>query len=209
MDVFKKIFIILCLLYGPIAAVEIETFYGPVNVEEPVLLELIESPPFQRLKHIHQYGVAYYTTHREEFTRYQHSLGVFALLRTNGCSLEEQMAGLLHDVSHTVFSHVGDWIFNRQNHDVDYQNLTHGDYLEKSGLGDILRKYGYAVDQIQPKQELYPALEQPVPTLCADRIDYNLQGAYYQGYITHEEAVPVSTRSNLTTAIGSATTWNC
>ena len=27
------------------------------------------------------------------------------ILRKNGASLEEQIAGLLHDVSHTVFSH--------------------------------------------------------------------------------------------------------
>ncbi|MFI0435759.1 MAG: HD domain-containing protein, partial [Parachlamydiaceae bacterium] len=137
----------------------------------------------------HQYGVAYYTTHSEEFTRYDHSLGVFFLLRINECSLEEQIAGLLHDVSHTIFSHVGDWIFNRQNQEIDYQTLTHADYLERSGLGDILRKHGYTIETVLPKQELFPALEQPLPTLCADRIDYNLQGAVYQGFITHEEAI--------------------
>jgi hypothetical protein len=48
---------------------QIETFYGAIEVDEPVLLELIESPAFQRLKLIHQYGVAYYTTHREEYKR--------------------------------------------------------------------------------------------------------------------------------------------
>jgi hypothetical protein len=48
----------------------IETFYGAIAVEEPVLLELIESSAFQRLKYIHQYCVSYYTTHREEYTRY-------------------------------------------------------------------------------------------------------------------------------------------
>jgi len=186
---FIRTFIVLCLVYSPVFAVQIETFYGSVNVEEPVLLELIESPAFQRLKHIHQYGVAYYTTHCEEFTRYEHSLGVFSLLRAKNCSLEEQIAGLLHDVSHTIFSHVGDWIFNQQNQETDYQTLTHSDYLERSGLGNILRKYGYTIEEILPKQEYFPALEQPLPTLCADRIDYNLQGAFYQGVITREDAV--------------------
>lgn len=181
--------IFLCLFCCPVFAVQIETFYGNVEVEEPVLIELIESPAFQRLKHIHQYGIAYYTTHREEFTRYEHSIGVFYLLRANNCSLQEQIAGLLHDVSHTIFSHVGDWIFNRQYQEIDYQTLTHRDYLELSGLGDILNKYGYTIEEIQPKQEYYPALEQPLPSLCADRIDYNLQGAFYQGFITHEEAI--------------------
>jgi uncharacterized protein len=186
---FIRTVVLFCLVYSPVCADNIETFYGIVDVEEPVLLELIESPAFQRLKYIHQYGVAYYTTHREEFTRYDHSLGVFFLLHAKDCSLEEQIAGLLHDVSHTIFSHVGDWIFNRQNQETDYQTLTHSDYLERSGLGNILRKHGYTVEKILPKQELFPALEQPLPSLCADRIDYNLQGAFYQGFITHEEAI--------------------
>lgn len=184
-----RLFMLICLSYSSAIAVHIETFYGLIDVEEPVVLELIESPAFQRLKNIHQYGVSYYTTHREELTRYEHSLGVFALLRAKGCSLEEQIAGLLHDVSHTIFSHVGDWIFNRQNQDVDYQSLTHLDFLEKSGLAEILRKYEYVVENIQPKQENFPALEQPLPTLCADRLDYNIQGAFHQNFITKEEAI--------------------
>ena len=184
-----KIFIALCFIYSSLTAVPIQTFYGTINVEEPVLLELIESPSLQRLKHIHQYGVAYYTTHRENFTRYDHSLGVFALLREKNCSLKEQIAGLLHDVSHTIFSHVGDWIFNRQNHEIDYQTLTHKDFLERCELGHLLNTYGYQIDEILPKEEIFPALEQSLPNLCADRIDYNLQGAFYQGFITYDEAI--------------------
>ncbi|HEV2601550.1 MAG TPA: HD domain-containing protein [Candidatus Babeliales bacterium] len=185
---FTKKLILFFLIYNPIVADTIETFYGPVDVQEPVLLELITSPAFQRLKGIHQYGVSYYTTHCENYTRYDHSLGVFFLLRINNCCLEEQIAGLLHDVSHTVFSHVGDWIFKRQHQEEDYQTLTHGNYLERSGLSEILHKYGYTIEDVLPKKELFPALEQPLPTLCADRIDYNLQGAFYQGFITYQEA---------------------
>ena len=134
-----RIFFLLFFPYHLVAA-QIHTFYGPVEVEEPVILELIESPIFQRLKAIHQYGVSYYTTHREEYTRYEHSLGVFAILRAKNASLEEQIAGLLHDVSHTVFSHVGDWIFGKNEQDKDYQNSIHQHFLEKSGLAQILRK---------------------------------------------------------------------
>src|SRR5581483_9422118 len=179
---------IACALVTCIFAAPIETFYGIAEVEEPVLLELIESPAFQRLKGIHQYGVAYYTTHSEEYTRYDHCLGVFFLLRSKGLSLHEQVAGLLHDASHTVFSHVGDWIFRCENQETDYQTLTHSDYLERSGLGDILQKHGFRIEDILPKEELFPALEKPLPTLCADRIDYNLQGAFHRGFITRAEA---------------------
>lgn len=80
-------------------------------------MELIESLVFQSLKNIHQYGISYYTTHQEEYSRYDHSIGVFAILRKNNFSLTEQTTGLLHDVSH-----VGDWVFNKENQENDYQN---------------------------------------------------------------------------------------
>ncbi|HEV8051171.1 MAG TPA: hypothetical protein VGP47_01665 [Parachlamydiaceae bacterium] len=188
-SLIRTLALFYCLVFSPVFATNIESFYGSFDIEEPVLLELIKSPAFQRLKHIHQYGGAYYTTHREEYTRYDHSLGVFLLLRVNNCSLKEQISGLLHDVSHTIFSHVGDAIFKRQNHETDYQTLTHADYLERSGLVNVLSKYGYAIEEIMPTQELFPALEQPLPNLCADRLDYNIQGAFHQGFVTYEDSI--------------------
>ncbi|HEX2579338.1 MAG TPA: HD domain-containing protein [Rhabdochlamydiaceae bacterium] len=143
----------------------------------------------QRLKQVHQYGVAYYTqTHPEEYTRFDHSLGVFAILRIKGASLEEQIAGLLHDVSHTAFSHVGDWIYAKEHQENDYHSSIHDKYLKRLGIEKILNRHGYQIEQISPKKEVFVMLEQPLPNLCADRIDYNIQGAYFQKFITKEEA---------------------
>ena len=183
--------ILFSLFFFTLSALQVDTFYGAVDVEEPLLIDLIESPAFQRLKEIHQYGAAYYTTHREEYTRYNHSLGVFVILRAKGASLEEQAAGLLHDVSHTVFSHVGDWLFGKQNQEKDYQNSIHERYLTESGLTLILEEYGLTAEELIPTEEAFPMLEQRGPNLCADRIDYNIQGAYYQGLISREEALAI------------------
>lgn len=185
----RNIFFICCFYSGFLYAEIIETFYGPIEVEEPVLLELINSQAVQRLKHIHQYGVAYYTTHREEYNRYDHSIGVFAILRKNAASLEEQISGILHDVSHTVFSHVGDWVFGKENQEKDYQTTIQNNYLFNSGIEEILMKYGYTIFEIQSDNKEFIFLEQPLPNLCADRIDYNLQGACYQNFLTKEEAL--------------------
>lgn len=185
-----NLFFVLLIPYV-LCARQIDTFYGSIEVDEPVLLELIDSPIFQRLKNIHQYGVAYYTTHREEYNRYDHSIGVFTILRANNLSIEEQIAGLLHDVSHTAFSHVGDWVFGKENQDKDYQNDIFLHFLEESGLANILRKYHFETEQILPKEGVFLALENRLPNLCADRIDYNIQGAYYQGFITYEEAISI------------------
>jgi uncharacterized protein len=184
-----RIFVAFCLCISFSWAETLNTFYGSIEVEEPVLLELIHSPAMQRLKHIHQYGVAYYTTHKEEYNRYDHSIGVFALLRKNGASLEEQISGLLHDVSHTVFSHVGDWVFGKEYQEDDYQSLIFKIYLANSGIEDILIKYGYTINQVPPKGKGFSMLEQSLPNLCADRIDYNIQGAYFQNFLTKEEAI--------------------
>ncbi len=185
----KSIF--ACLFFViQLSALQIETFYGPLEVDEPVLLELIESPSFQRLKKLHQYGVAYYTTHREEYNRYDHSIGVFAVLRMKGMSLEEQIAGLLHDVSHTAFSHVGDYVFEVLGKD-SYQDGIHEWYLNTSGLSEILQRHGFVAKEILPKSGKFGALEQELPELCADRIDYNLQGAFYRGFLSRNEAMEI------------------
>ena len=50
----------------------------------------------------------------QPITRYEHSVGVMLLARRVGGGLREQVAALLHDVSHTAFSHVIDHVFHDQ-----------------------------------------------------------------------------------------------
>jgi len=188
MTFLPRFLLLLALVELNLFGETLDTFYGAIEVEEPVLIELIHSPSFQRLKSIHQYGVAYYTTHREEYNRFDHSIGVFTILKMKGASLEEQIAGLLHDVSHTAFSHVGDWVFGKEYQEEDYQSNIHTLFIAVSGLEKILNTHGYTIEQILPKNKEFMMLEQPLPNLCADRIDYNIQGAYYQNFLTYDEA---------------------
>ena len=82
--------------------------YGDYELEEPVLIELIESKPMQRLKKISQYGLPKVLPSSRIF-----QIRAFnwsnALLRKLGAEIQEQTAGLIHDVSHTAFSHIADW----------------------------------------------------------------------------------------------------
>lgn len=165
----------------------ISTLYGDYTLTHPVLLELINCEPFKRLKSIHQYGVVKFIQPTEEYSRFDHSLGVFLLLNKAAVSLEEQISGLLHDVSHTVFSHVGDYVFEERYPGSSYQDDIHLWYLEESGISDILKKHGFKAEDIYHKQEKFKALDQPLPKLCADRIEYNLQGGLLRGLITKQE----------------------
>lgn len=150
-----------------------DRIYGPVNITEHVLLELIESPPLQRLKGISQFGLPQRLYHYPGFSRYEHSLGVMVLLRKLGASLEEQSAGLIHDVSHTAFSHLIDWVIgDRVKEDHQDRNLQR--VISLSRIPEILRENGMDLDKVTDVDQ-YRLLEMPAPDLCADRIDYALR----------------------------------
>lgn len=165
----------------------INSVYGQVTVEDPLAIELITSPSFERLREINQYGVVNYIVPTEDYTRYDHSIGVYLLLIRAGASREEQIAGLLHDISHTVFSHVGDYVFQENTLNSCYQDDIHCWYLEESGLQKILNNHGLKVEDVDHKKPGFHALELPLPHLCADRIEYNLQGGLLRKLLSQND----------------------
>lgn len=165
----------------------LDTVYGTLAVDDLLVKEIIESAPFQRLKEINQYGVVNFIVPTENYTRFDHSLGVYYLLKKHNCPREEQIAGLLHDVSHTAFSHVGDYVFKQTYPGHSYQDDIHIWYLKESGLGELLEKHGLSSEALDNKNPAFKALDRPLPELCADRIEYNLQGALLRGLMTRRE----------------------
>ncbi len=147
--------------------------YGSENIGESVLVELINSKPLQRLKGIAQFGIPDKYYHKKGFSRYEHSIGTFILLRKLNASLEEQIAGLIHDVSHTAFSHVIDLVLGDSSKE-DYQDKIHEKFIENSSIKNILDKYNFSYKQVS-KLKNFSLLEREAPSLCADRIDYCLR----------------------------------
>jgi hypothetical protein len=150
-----------------------DRIYGKYEIYEPVLIELIKSPPVERLKNISQFGPPAKYYHIKPFSRYEHSLGVMLLLKSLGATLEEQVAGLLHDVSHTAFSHVVDWVVG-SNEKENYQDKLHGKFFANSEIKTTLAKNGVDAKKIANYKN-YKLLERNIPELCADRIDYSLR----------------------------------
>ena len=158
--------------------------YGEIEIED-VLAELISSKPMQRLKGIHQGGASYLVNSHWNVTRYEHSIGVMLLIKRLGGSLEEQIAGLLHDVSHTAFSHVIDFVL--ENKAEDYHEDIFMDVIRKSEIPIILKKYNYDYEHLLFNTVKWSLLEQPAPELCADRVDYTLRDMYVYGQASLEE----------------------
>jgi HD superfamily phosphohydrolase len=83
-----------------------------------LLVDLVDSPEFQRLRRIRQLGLALYTYQGAEHSRFTHSLGVMHLMTRALARLRRdveigeearcagRVAALLHDVGHGPFSHV-------------------------------------------------------------------------------------------------------
>lgn len=161
-----------------------DSIYGEFKIDN-VLVDLINSYPVQRLKNIHQGGASYLVNKKWNLTRYDHSVGVMILIKLLGGSLEEQIAGLLHDISHTAFSHVVD--FALQNKKEDYHEEIYLEVVENSQIPNILSKHGYNYKEILEDESKWTILEQGAPKLCADRIDYTLRDMYHYGYTSLEE----------------------
>jgi HD superfamily phosphohydrolase len=92
-----------------------DPLYGFISLEKDELaLKLIDTPEFQRLKHIRQLGVSFVTYPGANHTRFSHSLGVYHLSQKLYDSLggkdddereKVSIAALLHDVGHSPLSH--------------------------------------------------------------------------------------------------------
>ncbi len=146
--------------------------YGDVTIDDPDALSLIRCPTFQRLKGIRQAGPSAFAFPFKTVTRFEHSLGVYLLLCRLGAGRKERIAGLLHDISHTAFSHAVDFIFHSD--EQDYHEKLKPEFLHRPDIVSVLGRMGFSPDDFHD-DSIYPILERPLPVLCADRLDYFLR----------------------------------
>ena len=171
-----------------------EIVFDSGKPEELMIMELIDTIAFQRLRRIKQLGAASLLFHGAESSRFTHSIGVFCIARQILNKLIERKstfsenkfvlfgAALLHDLGHGPLSHTSEAIFDH-NHEKWSQNLVEN----YSPINSILKKY----DNNLPKQigELFESKQlfsKPLKTLISseidcDRLDYLLRDSYNTG----------------------------
>ena len=171
-----------------------EIVFDSRKPEELMVLELIDTIAFQRLRRIKQLGAASLLFHGAESSRFTHSIGVFCIARkiyqklieikSSFCENKFVLYGaaLLHDLGHGPLSHTSEAIFDH-NHEQWSQNLV----KNYSPINSILKKYDNELPgQIGELFESKQLFSKPLQTLISseidcDRLDYLLRDSYNTG----------------------------
>ena len=186
----------------PVEKVFRDPVHQYIHVQHQVILDLIDSKEFQRLRRIKQLGTASLTFHGAEHSRFSHSLGVYEISRricdifhrnyaiekigTGGWDDGERLitlcAALLHDVGHGPYSHTFEHIFQTNHEALTVQIIC----SPKTEIYQILNRVeaGFPEKVASVIQKKYPnpqVIQMISSQIDADRMDYLLRDAYFTG----------------------------
>lgn len=144
--------------------------YGDITITDPLILALLQTTPLQRLRRVNQYGgVNLVYPDRFQVSRFEHSIGVWHVLRQLGLPLEIQLAGLLHDIGHTAFSHMVDQAMESTSEDF-HEEFAHA----IPGMDEVNVLLTRANLVLQPLEH-YPEIKPASSLVGADRLDYAMR----------------------------------
>lgn len=160
---------------------------------EALLIQLIDTPAFQRLRRIRQLGPASLTFHGAEASRFTHSLGVMAVARRAFDRLTKRYpqlqpyratvlcAALLHDIGHGPFSHTCEEIFTCH-HEHWTERILQESLPIRSQLDAFDPDLWPQIQQVYRKQHPVPCVWQLVSSqLDCDRLDYLMRDSHFTG----------------------------
>jgi len=155
--------------------------YGEIHVTEPVIRDVIHSASMQRLQKISQDGAAHFIQSERNVNRLEHSIGVWYLSSLYNRPIEEQLACLLHDVPHTAFSHVIDFVVQDETHEF-HERFTEK-IITESEIPDIFTKHEISLEKVLDVHQ-FPLLENTLPDISFDRLDYFLRDGVSMGCLS-------------------------
>ena len=163
--------------------------HGFIKINNPLILDLIDHPYFQRLKRIKQLGLSEFVYPGAHHTRFHHALGAYFLmtkalnnLRLKGFEISEnelesaQIAILLHDIGHGPFSHVLEFSLLKDIHHEDISSIL----MER--LNEFFNgKLSLAINMFKdeyPRRFFHQLISSQ---LDVDRLDYLSRDSFYTG----------------------------
>ncbi|GIO25290.1 HD domain-containing protein [Oceanobacillus sp. J11TS1] len=164
-----------------------------IHVRDRAIWDLIATPEFQRLRRVKQLGTTNLTFHGAEHSRFNHSLGVYEIVRriTNNFADRERWdreqrllclcAALLHDLGHGPFSHSFEKVFK-----LDHEQFTQQIILGDTKVNEILKKIAAdfpekVADVIGKTYSDKLVVSLISSQIDADRMDYLQRDAYFTG----------------------------
>ncbi|MBS4204671.1 HD domain-containing protein [Lederbergia citrea] len=177
---------------------EEKVFKDPVHryahVRDKIIWDLIGTKEFQRLRRIKQLGTTYLTFHGAEHSRFNHSLGVYEIVRrivddvfkgrpewNEDERLLSLCAALLHDLGHGPFSHSFEKVYN-----LDHEQFTKQIILGRTEVNAVLQRVSpdfpqKVADVIGKTYHDKLVVSLISSQIDADRMDYLQRDAYFTG----------------------------
>ncbi len=170
-----------------------DPIYGFIKVEYKVIMELIDTKEFQRLRRIHQLSGVLEVFPTAEHSRFTHSLGTYECARliisevqgfSNISEYERVLflvTSLLHDIGHGPYSHAFEEITSLSHESlgaliIESSELEIRHILESNGIKPL------DVTNILLHKGKFPLLETLISSqVDVDRMDYLVRDAYFTG----------------------------
>jgi deoxynucleoside triphosphate triphosphohydrolase SAMHD1 len=184
--------------------------YDPIHKYmklDSILLKIIDTIEFQKLKNIKQLGLCYYVFPGASHNRFEHSIGVAYLSGllietlqinqpelniTNRTILLVKIAGLVHDIGHACFSHFYDHLFLKDKipdskyKEHEYRSCQLFEYIvNKYKIGLTSSEINFVKRLIDPLEDdttyIYQIVANKLNGLDCDKFDYIARDTYNIG----------------------------
>lgn len=179
-----------------------DPIHGQIIVDNQIIMDLINTPEFQRLRRVKQLGTSSFTFHGAEHSRFGHCLGVYEITRQMCNNFQRNYpskqpgdgfwddrqrpvalcAALLHDLGHGPYSHTFEHIFHTNHEQITRQLIT----SPETNINKILQRVSpdfphqvaSVIDHTYPNKQVVQMISSQVD---ADRMDYLQRDSYYTG----------------------------
>jgi HD superfamily phosphohydrolase len=170
-----------------------DAVHGDIELD-PLEIELVDTPEFQRLRGIRQLGTAHLVYPSATHTRFEHSVGTAwmacrmleSIRRTatiDGAEAEAiRIAALLHDINHIPFGHtLEDERCLLPRHDADESRFQH--FLQNSTLAQVLIRSGNQTRVLEILRGRAGFSSEIIAgAITADLLDYLRRDTYFAGF---------------------------